>query len=300
MVSGRPGHLLPLHPLGVGDVLDGTVGILRRAFVLLAAVVVLVHGPYQLLVALVLDRYVPELSDPTSFEQVFTGEIAVELLTRVLLVGGASAIVALLVHVLVGGAVVAVVDELDHGRPAAAVAALRRSFAASGATLGATVLVGVAGAVAGFTLLVVLVLIGVAVAPLAVLLGIAAVPVLFGILLAAAYLVLPVALREDTGPLQTVSRTVWVLRRRFWWTLGVTGLVLLLVGVVSFGVSLLLGLLAAVAGPAAFVVEAVAGTLSALVSVPLTVGAALLIHHDARIRAEGYDLRARAGQPPWA
>ncbi|MFA9428589.1 hypothetical protein [Egicoccus sp. AB-alg2] len=266
---------------------------------MLAAIILLVHGPYQLVAALALDRVLPEFGDPDAFAQFFGGEVAVDLLQRIVLVGGLSAIIGLLVHVLVGGAVVSAILELDHGRPSRAAPALRRSFQVSGGTLGASVLGIVTAVIVGVMVMVLIALLAVAVPPLGILLGLASLPLLAGIAIAVVYLVLPVAVVEETGPLRTLSRAWWVLRRRFWWVLGVTSLAVLLVGAISFGVQMLLLLLAGLAGPLGFLVEAAAGTLSALISVPVTVGAALLLYHDARIRGEGYDLRARAQGRPW-
>ncbi|HSK24533.1 MAG TPA: hypothetical protein VK906_15210 [Egicoccus sp.] len=289
-----------MRPLAAGDVLDGTVTILRRGFRTLAAIVLFVHAPYQLLSALVLDRFLPELDDPFLLDPFLDGTVPVELLTRMLLVGGITAIVALLVHVLVGGAVASAIVDLDHGRQPRAGAALRASSAVSGSTLGASVLLLAAGIGFGAVLAVGIGVLALAATPLAVVAGVVALPVVLGAGLALSYLVLPIAVVEHTGPLRTLGRAVWVLRRRFWWVIGVTLLALLLVAAVSFALGLGLGVAALFAGPAAFVVEAAIGTLSALVSVPLTIGAAALIHHDARVRGEGHDLRARAQPGPWA
>ena len=292
--------MLPLRPLGAGDVLDGTVMILRRAFRTLAAIVLLVHAPYQLLTALALDRLLPELDEPGAMEPLFTGAVPVDLLTRLVTVGGIVAIVALLVHVLVGGAIAAAIGDLDRGEPSEAGRALRAGAAVSGATLGASVLLLVAAVSGGLLLAVVVGALAVASVPLAVAVGVLVAPVYVGAGLALGYLVLPIAVAERTGPVRTLVRAGWVLRRRFWWVVGVTLLVTLLVAAVTFVLQLLVGVAALFAGPGAFAVEAVGGTLSALVSVPLTLGAAALIHHDARVRGEGHDLRLRVQHDPWA
>ena len=304
---GSPGHLLPLRALGVGDVLDGAIRILRRGFGVVAAIIVLVYGPYQLLTSLLLDRLMPEFAtqnpfgplDQNPFGPMGQPEIDVELLQRLVLFGGTAAIVGLLIHVLVGGAFVAAALELDHGRTPRAGAVLRRSLQVSGGTLGATVLTLLGAVVAGVVVILVAVLLGAALLPVGILVGVAALPLLGAVVAALLYLVLPIAVAEESGPLRTLARAWWVLRRRFWWVLGVTALAFLMVVALTFAVQLVFMLLTLVAGPAAFVVEAVAGTLSALVSVPVTVGAALLIYQDARVRGEGYDLRARAPGQPW-
>lgn len=274
--------------------------ILRRGFGTLAAIVLLVHAPYQLLTALVLDRFLPEIDDPFGMTPFLDGAVPVDLLTRILIVFGVTSIVGLLVHVLVGGAIASAIVDLDHARPPRAGAALRASAGVSGATLGAVVLLLLGTFALGAVLALVIGVLALAAAPLAIVAGVLTFPIFGAVIVSMNYLVLPIAVVEGNGPVRTLGRAIWVLRRRFWWVIGVTMLALLLVVAVSFALSLGLGVLALFAGPGAFVVEAVIGTLTALVSLPLTIGAAALIHHDARVRGEGYDLRARATPGPWA
>lgn len=298
--AGAPGHVLPSHPLAAGDVVDGTVTILRRGFRTLAAIVLVVHAPYQLLRALVVDRFLPQLEDPFDLGALVDGTVPVELITRMLLVGGLTAIVALVVHVLAGGAVATAIVDLDHGRRPGVVAALRTSSDVSGSTLGANVLLLAAGMGFGAVLAVGIGVLAVAAAPLAVIAAVLALPAVLAAGLALSYLVLPIAVVERTGPLRTLGRAVAILRRRFWWVIGLTLLALLLVGAVSFALALTLGVAALFVGPGAFVVDAAIGTLSALVTVPLVVGAAALIHHDAGIRGQDHDPGVRGRPRPWA
>jgi hypothetical protein len=293
----RYGRLLPLRPLTVGDVLDGSFRVLRATFATVALVVLVVQGPYQLVSSLVLFTTLPELLDPTAMERLFTeGTFEVDLAVRALAYGGAVMIVGLLVQVIVGGALAWVALRADRGEDATVGAALRASFAVSGATMGGTVLVGLVGF---GVLLALATVVGVAfaIAPvLGVLMLLAAVPA--AVILSAAffggfYLVLPIAVAEERGPWRTFQRAMWVVRRRFWRVVGLMLLLVLVIAAVSLGFSLALGFLSALAGPWRWVVEGVTATATAILTVPIATFAALLLYLDARVRLEGYDLEVR-------
>jgi hypothetical protein len=294
----RPGGLLPLRPLTVGDVLDGSFRVLRATFATVALVILVVQGPYQLLSSLVLFTTLPELLDPVAMERLVTeGSFEVDLAVRALAYGGGAMIVGLLVQVLVGGALAWVALRTDRGEDATVGAALRASFAVSGATMGGTVLVGFVGL---GVLLTLATLVGVTFAiavPLGVVLLLAAIPA--AVILAAAffgafYLVLPIAVAEEQGPWRTFQRAIWVVRRRFWRVVGLMLLLVLVIAAVSLGFSLALGFLSGLAGSWRWVVEGVTATATAILTVPIAIFAALLLYLDARVRLEGYDLEVRA------
>jgi hypothetical protein len=293
-----PGRLLPLRPLTVGDVLDGSFRVLRATFATVALVVLVVQGPYQLASSLVLFTTLPELLDPVAMERLFTeGSFEVDLAVRALAYGGGAMIAGLLVQVLVGGALAWVALRTDRGEDATVGAAIRASFGVSGATMGGTVLVGFVG----FGVLLALAsVVGLAFAiavPLGVLVLLAAIPA--GVVLGAAafggfYLVLPIAVAEERGPWRTFQRALWVVRRRFWRVVGLMLLLVLVIAAISFGFSLALGFLSELAGPWRWVVEGVTATATAILTVPIATFAALLLYLDARVRLEGYDLEVRA------
>jgi hypothetical protein len=289
---GEPGHLLPYRPLTVGDVLDGAFRLLRPTFTRAALLVLLVVGPYQLLSNLVFARLVPELSDPGAFAQPGVEFDPVELLARVGGWGVVLQVLGLLVHVIVGAAVVALAGQADRAEPLDVLAALRTAVARSGATVGGSVLMLVAGVLA--LLVVVPVLVGVAFVPiLGIVVVLAAVVFGFGVAAGAYSLIVPVAVVEDRGAWTTFTRALWVLRVRFWRVVGVTLLVSLLLALVGFAVVLPLGLLSFVAGPLGWIVDGAASTVVSLLVVPVTAYAALLVYLDARVRREGLDLELR-------
>jgi hypothetical protein len=292
------GTLFRLQPMTVGDVLDGAFRALRATFAVAAIVVLLVHGPYQLLSSLILDQLLPELSDPLVLEEMFTeGTVDLALATRATAYGGALAIVGLLVQVIVGAALAWVALRTDRGEETSPGRALRASLACSGATLGGAVLVGLLG-FAGFVLvaLVAAVLFGLA-PPLGVLFLVLAIPavVIAGAALVGAYLlVIPIAVAEQAGALTTFRRAMWVVRKRFWRVVGVVLLLGLVVVAISIGFSLVLGFAAELAGGLGWIVDAVSATALSLLTAPVTIFVALLLYLDARVRLEGYDLEVRA------
>jgi hypothetical protein len=299
--SGEPerGRVLPLRPLTVGDVLDGAFRLLRDRFGRVALLVVLVFGPYQLASSYAFDRFIPELGAAAGADAfTFGAEFSDELAARMFAVSSLAGLLGMLVYLVVGAALVWMVLREDEGRPAEIGPALRGGLRRLWATGAGTFLVGL-GAM-GVLLVVMLLsfLLGAVFLPLGFLVGLPAGLVLMLAWLAATSLVIPVAMTESgAGAVGSAGRALSLLRRRFWPIVGVTALVLLMLALVSFAISLAFGLLAMLAGPAAWVVDGVSGTLVSVVTTPATVFAALLIYLDARVRLEGLDLALRARRP---
>lgn len=290
-----PGQLLPLRPLTVADLLDGAFRILRSLAGPLVLLVLAIYAPYHLASSFLTARMIPELQDPVAVERFFeTAEPDLELLARLFTVGGGFAIVALLLNVIVGGAIVWLVLARDRGQDVTLPAALRAGLARSGATLGAATLT-VLGALAvtlggGLLTVATTPFLGLVVLPFAALAWLVAVAMLF--------LLLPVAIAEGGGPLRTFGRTVTLLRRRFGRILGLTVLTAIVLIAVAAGVTVLLSQLALLAGPFAWLVEAVGSTLLRMLALPVAVLVALLVYVDVRVRFEGLDLQLRAQQLP--
>jgi hypothetical protein len=282
----------------VGDVLDGAFRALRATFATAAVVILLVQGPFQLVSNLVFVRALPELDDPVAMERLFTeGTAEVAVLARAAAYGGAIAIVGLLVQVIVGAALVWVAVRTDRGQQARAGAALHASLTCSGATLGGTVLVGLSALAAGVLVTAVVALLFAVAEVLGLLALLVVIPgaflgsvALFGAFL----LVLPIAVIEGNGAWTTFRRALWVVRGRFWRVVGIMLLLGLVIMAVSIGFSLVLGVGAQLAGELRWIVDAVSGTVAALITAPVTVFVALLVYLDARVRLEGYDLELRA------
>jgi hypothetical protein len=184
------------------------------------------------------------------------------------------------------------VFQADRGEPLDVAGALRTAVARSGATVGGSVLLILAGVLSLVVL--VPVAIGLAFVPIlgiVVLLAVGAIG--YGVAAGVYSLIVPVAVVEDRGAWTTFTRALWVLRVRFWRVVGITLLVTLLLGIVSFAVALPLTVLSMAVGPLSWVVDGVTSTLLSLVVVPVTAFAALLVYLDARVRREGLDLELR-------
>jgi hypothetical protein len=303
VATGRPeapmrGRVLPLRPLTVGDVLDGAFRLLRARFGRVALLVVLVLAPYQLASSYALDRLLPEIGAGGVDAFTFSAEVTDEMAARLFGVSSLTGIVGMLVHLVVGAALLWMVLQEDQGRPAEISAALGGAVRRLWATAVGTLLIWLGASGVLLALILVSVLLGMLFLPLGLLVGLPGGLVLMLAWLAATSLVLPVAMAEgDAGPVRCAGRSLSLLRRRFWPIVGISALVLLMLGLVSFAISLAFGAVAMVAGPLSWVVDGVSGTLVSVVTTPVTVFAALLIYLDARVRLEGLDLALRAQRP---
>jgi hypothetical protein len=293
---------LPIRPLSVGDILDGAFRALRATIGPVALLVVTLLGPVQLLFNLVLSRLVPGAVG-AGFGDAFievddafgAGDLGAVFGSTFLF-----GVLSWLITLVVGAAVVAVVLQLDRGAQTDIGAAIRDAIGVLWSVLAATVLLGLGAFAAFFGFVVLAVIISVAIPILGLVLAVLVflpVGIVGGLaLLGLINLVVPIAVVERQGPLDTIARAWWVLRRRFWRVVGITALIVILVVIVTLAVSLPFTLLATITGGFAWVVESVGSVAAQIASVPLTSFAALLLYLDARARFEGLDLQLRHQQ----
>ena len=293
--GGVTGTLLPLRPLALSDIIDGAFRLLRATFPVVALVVVVVQGGYQLLSNYLIVQTVPEVLDPFSLDPFAADLVDLDLLGRTLTVGLVTGLLGLVVSVITSAAVVEAALERDRGGQPRVGSVLGASVRRIGATLGATLLGLLAGGVAALALMVVLVPLGVLVPPLAVLV---AIPLVLALLIgvgALSTLVLPVAMLEtERGAWATFTRALWVIRHRFGQVLAVTAVAAVVLLLVTLALGVAVTVLAALAGPAGWAVDAVGATLTAVVTTPVIAYVGLLVLLDARVRLEGFDLTVRA------
>lgn len=298
--AGLTGQLLPIRPLGVTEVIDGAFRTLRATFALVAVIVVAVTGPFQLIQSLVLTRLLGGLPDPLFADPVAVEPADLDLLVGLATWGGLLSIVGLVIGVVVSAAVVEAALERDRGRQPTLSSVLRTSVQRLGATLGASVLTVLLGMAAGLALIVVVGPMLVLVPPLGVIVLLPTAGILGLLLLAISSLVIPVAMVERQGAWTTFTRTLWVVRNRFWRVLGVTLIAGLVVGLVTLALNIAFSLLLFVAGPFDWVLDAVSGTIVSVIATPVSAFVALLIYLDVRVRLEGFDLLVRArGMDSW-
>lgn len=280
--SCTPGHLLPMYPMTVADVLDGAFRTWRGVIVVVTLAIVLITGPIEVLGALLLYRTAPQLllqgmpADPaTSFGA----------LGAVLLISMVSAIV----RVYAASVILVAIQRADRGRRPALGPSVAAGVRPAAVSLVALLLVGIAAFALMF----------VAVFMVAITLGFGAIIVVpaglvaGAVLAAVGALTIPIAVVEGGGPIATLGRAVWVLRARFWRTVGITLLVMVVLLGMTAGASFLLELVALAAGSWAWVVLSVGQLVLSLVNLPIASIAALLVFNDARMANEGYDLEVR-------
>jgi hypothetical protein len=189
------------------------------------------------------------------------------------------------------GAVYRAVTDVALGRPATIGSVLRETLARYWPLLG---LIGLA--VAFFIVWVIAEIIGFL---LLVLPGLA-------VFCAVIYLVvrwsLTVAamMAEDIGPIRGLGRS-WNLVTGSWWrTLGILLIVGILQAIISYGLVILLGLIAAIFATGDFqaALVQIGGTLLSTLVSPITTIAVVLLYFDLRVRKEGLDLDQLAQQTP--
>jgi hypothetical protein len=187
------------------------------------------------------------------------------------------------------GAVYRAVTDVALGRPATIGSVLRETLARYWPLLG---LIGLA--VAFFIVWVIAEIIGFL---LLVLPGLA-------VFCAVIYLVvrwsLTVAamMAEDIGPIRGLGRS-WNLVTGSWWrTLGILLIVGILQAIISYGLVILLGLIAAIFATGDFqaALVQIGGTLLSTLVSPITTIAVVLLYFDLRVRKEGLDLDQLAQQ----
>jgi hypothetical protein len=307
----KPG-VVPLRPLGLGEILDGAVGILRRyprPALGLSALVALVTTLLNLV--LVLTAFQPFLDlDPATLESGSTEDLE-GALGGVAAGSGATALVSLVANVVLTGVITAVVGKAVLGQPLTIGQAWQQVRPRLLPLLGLAVLVPlIVGAVvvAGVAVAVALVALGGGwLAVVAVPLGLAA--VLAGVFLyvrlslAASALVL-----ERVGVRASMRRSSLLVKRDWWRVFGI----LLLTLVISQSVSAILQLpFQASAGLPGFggfeevstgelIVSSIGSAIALTLVAPFTAGVRALLYVDRRMRAEGLDvqLAASAGAPP--
>lgn len=293
---------LPLHPMTVGDILDGVFKLLKANARSLVTIVAVFVVPLQLLSSFAQRGtfggagFFEALRDPSVFDpeasQPF-GDLGVFLVVT---------LAGLVVLPFMAGAISQVVGASYLGETLTAGPALRRTLRRFWSLLGGWFVSHLLG-LAGFLVVAVAVLLLAALSA-----GTAALVVaVMGFLLlglptllvasALSVVVAPAIVIEDLRPIAGVRRSWGLVRRRFWPVLGIS----LLAGIIAAVVGQVLAFVPSVA---AFVVGlehgwlllAVGGILASLVSTPIVSIAATLIYFDLRIRLEGFDLQVIAAE----
>ncbi len=312
----KPG-IVPLRPLGLGEVLDGAVGILRRyprPALGLAAIVAVASALLNAALLTTVFRPVLEFDATTSFDSADTAAVEQAL-------GGAAAggllagLLALVSGAVMAGAITAVVGKAVLGAPFTFAQAWRLLRPRILPLVGLSLLV----LLASYAPLLVGVVLGVVVIALAGPLGaVVGVPLILAGAAASVYLygrlsLAPCALVLERIGIRAAMRRSGVLVRGDWWR--VFGILLLTLVIGSF-VSGILGLPFSVFGAEslgnlfstdasnvlstrALIAGGIGGAVTATLVAPFTAGVRALLYVDRRMRAEGLDvaLAAAAATP---
>ncbi|MFL6206544.1 MAG: hypothetical protein ACJ739_14485 [Acidimicrobiales bacterium] len=108
----------------------------------------------------------------------------------------------------------------------------------------------------------------------------------------------PVIGAEGLGPIQAMRRSARLVQRRFWNVLGAALLGMLVESLFESAVSLLPQFVSFFVGTEgiAWVLPAVVGVVTQLVTMPFVAAVTVLIYLDLRVRTEALDLELRAGE----
>lgn len=304
----RPG-IIPLRPLGLGDILDGTIKLIRsnpKAVLGLSAVAALLSSvPLAVGQAFMLDAMGESLANPESATAAVNGAYGVVAQYGGMLVSYA---IQFVVVTVLTGVLTRVLGRAVFGGGITAVEAWHLTKGRLPALFGVVGLMAAMMIAPLIALVVLMYALAVSVSSsdgVGVLLGVMA---LFVLLFIPYYLFIttrfafaaPAVVLEGRGPIDAMRRSWHLVTGDFWRVLGILLLTSLLVGLVSgvlavpftFGGTLIgmLGGGSAGSSVAAAVLIAVGGTLSAMFSYPFQAGVAGLLYADRRMRGEAFDL----------
>ena len=306
----KPG-VIPLRPLGVGEILDGAFTSIRRnprATLGLAAILLVMSTLVTTVFSVILVHYLGTVQLPSPGQQLTVSQ-AGHLLHRLLVVFvpilAVNAVLGFIVHTVLTGLLTVVIGRGVLGQQISPGEAWRLARPRLLPLLGTTLLVlaVVVGVFAGYALLIALLaaVAGSGVGPVAVIGALIA-----GVLSVWLTIMLvtsgSVTVLERERPARALGRSWRLVRGSFWRVFGITllaGIIVavtfevlqipfnLIAGAAGGGGSLLVGSGGNVAG--AFI-GAVGQVVAGAVVLPISAGVAVLLYVDLRMRREGLDL----------
>ena len=289
-----------LRPLGVGEMIDRIIRLIRANLVLFGAIAAI-----PALIIEIMQRVsgFSQTIDPGDLSRLFDPRTAAAAPRPfvvpdpglVVAIGLLSAVVSLIVY----GSITAAVAERYLGRPIAIRDAYERGVRAIPAILVSVLLAFVVLSVV-FTLVFVAVALlnSTAVTVIAVIVGLVA----FFFVLPWAFLSLavlgPVIVVERLGPIAAIRRSFHLMDKSRWRALGLYLLVAIISGILGLIFSVVF-LVSFVTEPTArTILQAVATIASSAISVPLIYGAFVILYYDLRVRKEALDLQLAAEALP--
>jgi hypothetical protein len=328
----KPG-VIPLRPLGVGEILDGAFTSIRRnprATLGIAAILLTVSGVITTALAAVLIHSVGPVTLPAAGQQLTQRELdnlLASLLDVFVPLAGVSVLLSFIVDIVLTGLLTVVIGRSVLGHKVTAGEAWRIARPRLPALLGTTLLIAGIIALLWLALIALLLVLAVAHAPGGVVALVAVPGVIAAICLSIWFAIMfrmagPVVVLEREPVTASLRRSWRLVRGSFWRVFGITLLAALIVAVTSGVLQIPFGLLAGLAGggsaapfagggslfagtsgsTAGLIISAIGGIVAGSVARPISAGVAVLLYVDMRMRREGLDLVLQTatadGQPP--
>jgi hypothetical protein len=311
--------VIPLRPLGVGEILDGAFSSIRRnpkATLGLAAIVMTVSAVVSTTLSLTLLNLSGGLNFPTSGQQLTptqAAHLAGRIVTAVVPALVVSVLLTIVVQAVLAGLLAHIIARGISGQQITAADAWRATRPRVGSLLLATLLVLFLSFAPVLVLGLLLLVAFVASAPagvyavVGVLGGLVAVVLViwFSTMLS---LVTPVVVLEAAGPGQAVARSWQLVRHSFWRVFAILLLAGLIVAITAGILQIPFTVIGAVMDSrngglsiGATIIGAIGAIAAGAITRPITAGVTVLLYVDMRMRKEGLDLALRTaagtGQP---
>ncbi|MCX4823511.1 hypothetical protein OG883_27260 [Streptomyces sp. NBC_01142] len=313
--AAKPG-VIPLRPLGVGEILDGAVSTLRAHWRTVLGVTITVSVISQI-GSILVERYLlpepPEVDPNASRSEALSQSL--ESLQSSLLAMGPALIITLIGTLVTTALLTVVISRSVLGRPVTLADAWQEARPRLPQLLGLTLLVPLmSAAIMTVGILPGLLLGSRAGIALAVLGGLAACGVILWLMIRFA-LASPALMLERQGVIQSLRRSAKLVRGAWWRTFGIMALTVLLTLLVSMIIAVPFTLIAfAVDGSGIrdlfsganpdfgwpfLIITGIGSVIASSITYPISAGVTVLLYVDQRIRREALDLDlARAAGVP--
>ncbi len=295
-----------LRPLGVGDIVDRTIGLYRASpalFLVLAALPYIVLALVSLALNLVFVRTTPltklptNVFDPNGFSTSFTPEE----IAGFAVFGAVITVVSVIVLSVQAAAIVDAMSKRYLGQPTTIGESLRAGLRASVRLILASIIAFVSFIVLITMAVVVLAIVTAAIGnPLPAIIGGIAVFVLI-LYVVASWMPLPaVVTLEGRGPVDGIRRAWGLAGGARWRILGLLTLVTILQGILGILFAFIFLGTIVTEGAAKTVLQEVANLAVNALWAPIQWGVFTLLYYDLRVRKEAFDLQLAAESIPRA
>ncbi|WP_328860740.1 DUF7544 domain-containing protein [Streptomyces sp. NBC_00306] len=309
--AAKPG-VIPLRPLGVGEILDGAVSTLRAHWRTVLGITITVSVISQICNILV-ERYLlptPPEVDPDADPSEALRQ-SVDSLQASLVAMGPSILIALVGTLFTTALLTMVISRSVLGRPVSLSEAWQEARPRLPQLLGLTLLLPLMSAgIMGVALVPGLLIGGGAGVALAVLGGLVAGPVILWLMVRFA-LASPALMLERQGVIQSLRRSAKLVQGAWWRTFGIIALTLLLTLLVSMIIAVPFSVIALAVdgtgfgdlfsgttpefGWAFLIITGIGSVIASSITYPISAGVTVLLYIDQRIRREALDIElARA------